>query len=76
MENIKNFEESMIDLEKIANELENGNLDLENLVSKFEQGMKISKYCNSILENAENKITMILKNEEGNIEEINFKKED
>ena len=38
-----NFEESMKELEQIAKDLENNELDLDTAVSKFEQGMKISK---------------------------------
>ena len=48
-----NFEDTMKKLENIANELEKGDLDLDTSVSKFEEGMKLSKKCNEILENAE-----------------------
>ena len=50
-----NFEDTMKKLENIANELEKGDLDLDTSVSKFEEGMKLSKKCNEILENAEKK---------------------
>ena len=46
----KNFEEQMENLEKIVAELENGNLNLDESVNKFEEGIKISKECNKILE--------------------------
>ena len=48
-----NFEEAMKQLEEIANVLENGNLSLDESVNKFEEGMKLSKKCNEILEEAE-----------------------
>ena len=51
-----NFEDTMKKLENIANELEKGDLDLDTSVSKFEEGMKLSKKCNEILENAEKRI--------------------
>lgn len=54
------FEESMKNLESIVEELENGNLNLDESVKKFEDGMKIAKKCNNILENAEKKITILL----------------
>ena len=38
-----NFEESMKKLETIVEELENGNLNLDESVQKFEDGMKIAK---------------------------------
>lgn len=66
-----NFEESMKKLEEIATELENGNLSLDESVTKFEEGMKLSKECNEIIEKAEKKITVLLQ-KEGKIEEDNF----
>ena len=69
------FEEAMQELESIANELENGNLSLEDSVSKFEEGMNISKKCNEIIENAEKKITILLQ-KDGKLEEENFEAEE
>lgn len=60
------FEDALENLEKIANELENGNLSLDEAVSKFEEGMELSKKCNEMLENAEKKITILTKNGEEN----------
>ena len=71
----KSFEEQMESLEKIVAELENGNLNLDESVNKFEEGLKISKECNKILEEAEKKIT-ILVNENGEIKEENFETEE
>lgn len=73
-ENNGNFEESMKMLENIVIELENGNLNLDESVNKFEEGMKISKQCNKILEEAEKKITILLEND-GELEEENFEVE-
>ena len=66
-----NFEDAMKSLEKIANELENGELSLEQSVDKFEEGIKISKKCNEILEKAEKKISILIKNGD-EIKEENF----
>jgi len=66
-----NFEEAVKQLEEIAKELEKGDLDLDTSVSKFEEGMKLSKQCNELLENAEKRITILLKDGE-NIKEENF----
>ena len=65
------FEEAMQKLENIANDLEKGDLSLEESVAKFEEGMKLSKQCNDIIEKAEKKITILLQ-KDGNIEEENF----
>lgn len=60
MENMS-FEDIMKKLELIANELEKGNLNLDESVKKFEEGIKLSKMCNEILEKAEKKITMLIR---------------
>lgn len=67
----KSFEEQMEDLEKIVGELEKGDLNLDDSVAKFEEGIKISKECNKILEEAEKKIT-ILVNQDGEMKEEIF----
>ena len=59
-----NFEESMKRLEEIADELENDELTLEDSVKKFEEGMKISKKCKELLEDAEKKITVLVGDKE------------
>lgn len=66
-----NFEDNMEKLEKIVTELEKGELNLDDSISKFEEGIKISKECNKILEEAEKKITILLE-KDGNVEEENF----
>ena len=71
MEKENNFEDSMKNLEQIATELENGNLSLDESVKKFEEGMKLAKQCNDILEQAEKKITILLE-KNGELEVQNF----
>lgn len=65
------FEEQIKLLEQIVSELEKGDLNLEESVSKFEEGMKISKTCNDMLEKAEKKITILL-NQNGEMVEEKF----
>ncbi len=74
MEKNKNFEEQMAELEKIVTELEKGDLSLDESVAKFEEGIKLSKECNEVLEEAEKKIT-ILVNQDGEVKEENFNTE-
>ena len=66
-----NFEEAMKRLEEIAQELEKGDLDLDQSVKKFEEGMALSKKCNEILQEAEKRITILIQ-EDGEIKEENF----
>ena len=60
----KSFEERMCNLETIKRELEKDDLSLDEAVQKFEDGMKISRECREILDNAEKKITILLEGEE------------
>ena len=75
MKENKNFEDMMKDLEQIAKDLENGELSLDESVKKFEEGMEISKSCSKILEDAEKKITILIKDSNGNVIEANFSAE-
>ncbi len=70
-----NFEKSIEEIEKIAEELESGKLNLDESIKKFEEGMNLSKKCSEYLENAEKKITMII-NDGDSIKEENFVQED
>jgi len=66
-----NFEEAMKKLEMIAQELEKGELDLDQSVQKFEEGMALAKKCNEVLEKAEKRITILIQ-EDGELKEENF----
>ncbi len=65
------FEELIEKLEDITNKLEKEQLSLDESVKLFEEGMKISKECNSKLEDAEKKITILI-NKNDEITEENF----
>lgn len=67
-----NFEEAMKKLEEIANQLERNDLELDESVKIFEEGMNLSKKCSEILENAEKKITILLNDGKDNFTEENF----
>ena len=69
MEKEANFEDTIKLLEVIANELEKGDLNLDESVAKFEQGMKLSKTCSEILENAEKRISILIKKDDEVVEE-------
>ncbi len=58
------FEENIENLEKIVAQLEKGDLNLDDSISKFEEGMNISKECSKILNDAEKKITILLKKDD------------
>ncbi|MCA2004749.1 MAG: exodeoxyribonuclease VII small subunit [Ignavibacterium sp.] len=57
----KSFEEKLKRLEQISELLESGDVQLEESINLFEEGIKLSKECLLILENAELKITKLKK---------------
>ena len=65
------FEDSLKELETIALELESGKLSLDESIAKFEKGMKLAKECTEMLDNAERKINILVKSEDG-VEEVPF----
>lgn len=65
----KNFEESLLELEQIVKELENGNVPLDDAITKFNEAMKIAKICNDKLTKAEESVNKIL-NKDGTLEDF------
>ncbi len=65
------FEEAFKRLEVIVGNLESGDLSLEESMKLFEEGIGLTKACKSRLEDAEQKIQLLLKNSDGklNLEE-------
>jgi exodeoxyribonuclease VII small subunit len=68
----KTFEQSLKQLEQIVEELESTDLPLEKALKKFEEGVKLSKSCTSTLDEIEQKITILLKDQTGEIDEQPF----
>ncbi|EGD48576.1 exodeoxyribonuclease VII, small subunit [Ruminiclostridium papyrosolvens DSM 2782] len=68
----KSFEEAIAELEQIVVKLEKGEATLEESINSFQQGIELSRYCAAKLDEAEKKITMLIQNEEGNLEEKDF----
>lgn len=59
-------------LEKIVSELESGDLSLEESIKKFEEGMKLSRMCSQTLDETEKKIIMLVKGDQGTVNEVPF----
>ena len=61
----KSFEDALEKLEQITSELEDGDLSLEKSLKKFNEGVKLAEYCNIKLEDAQQKVNLLLnKNDE------------
>jgi len=61
--NSKSIEARLIELEAILEELESGELELDQALKRFEQGVKLSRECQKTLEDAEMKIKILMDNE-------------
>jgi len=67
-----NFEETMKELEQVVQKLENGELNLDDSIKEFEKGMELSKSASKYLEYAEKKITILVKDKDGELIEEEF----
>ena len=61
----KKFEEAMERLEQIVETLESGDLVLDESLKIFEEGMGLVNFCTKKLEEAEQKVTILIKESEG-----------
>lgn len=59
------LEKALSDLEAIVEELESGDLPLEKAMKKFEDGIKLTRGCQSALKEAEQKVEVLLKSAGG-----------
>lgn len=73
----KDFEKSLERLEEIVAKLEKGDLTLEESLKLFEEGTKLSKYCGEQLNQAQRKVEILVKKDEGQeMEEVPFQPEE
>ncbi len=57
---MKSFEEQLTELEQVVEQLEHGELSLEDSVTLFERGVKLSDACKAQLANAESRIQVLV----------------
>ena len=67
----KTFESALARLEEITQELEDGELSLENSLKKFNEGIKLAGYCSDQLSQAQKKVELLIE-KDGNLETIPF----
>lgn len=63
------FEEALKRLEETVHALESGAVPLDESLKLFEEGVALVKFCNSKLDYAEQKVRILLRDEEGNMKE-------
>ncbi|MFQ5790439.1 MAG: exodeoxyribonuclease VII small subunit [Acidobacteriota bacterium] len=61
----KDFETALKKLEEIVKELEEGDLTLEKSLERYEEGVRLARFCNAKLDEAEKRIAVLQKDEDG-----------
>ncbi len=64
----KKFEVALEELEQVVEQLESGDLSLEDSLAAFERGVGLVKYCNQKLSEVEKKVEFLLKDKEGRLQ--------
>ena len=70
------FEEQLARLEKIVEELEAGDLTLDDSLARYEEGVKALKKCYEILRDAEKRVEVLLKSDDGELKTAPFEPEE
>ncbi len=68
----KSFEALMAELEQIVEQLEGGEISLEDSVALFEKGVSLTRQCAKILDDAQQKVTMLVRTPSGEVQEEQF----
>ena len=59
-----NFEKALENLEELVEAMEEGELSLEESLKAFEQGIKLTRECQAALDNAEQKVQLLVKDDD------------
>lgn len=68
----RSFEAALKRLEELVSEMERGDLSLDSMLKKFEEGMRLAQLCSKKLEEAEKKIEILIKRAHGTFETRDF----
>ena len=70
-----NFEKALEKLEKIVEDLEAGDLSLDNSLKKYEEGVTLARMCQQKLDKAKEKIETLVKKDDGTFKKESFDEE-
>lgn len=70
-----NFEASLQQLEQLVQQMEQGNLSLEESMQAFEKGVALTRQCQQALDAAEQKVQVLMQDSEGRLQEQPFQQE-
>lgn len=68
----QSFDNALKHLEEIVEQLESGQLGLEESLARFEEGVKISIFCQEELRKSDGKISLLVKKLNGDMELLDF----
>ena len=69
------YEEAIVELENILEELELGDCTLAQSLEKYKKGILLHRHCNEILSQADGEVKVLLENEKDILDEIDFLRE-
>jgi len=69
------FEEALDQLEELVEDMENGDLTLEESLKAFEQGIKLTRECQTALSQAEQKVQLLIE-ENGKLKSVDITNSD
>lgn len=64
----RKFESALEELEGVIEQLESGNLSLEDSLAAFEKGVGLVKYCNEKLSEVEKRVELLIRDKEGRLQ--------
>ncbi|MFT7178807.1 MAG: exodeoxyribonuclease VII small subunit [Oceanospirillaceae bacterium] len=70
-----NFEDSLAELETLVQQMEQGDLTLEDSLAAFERGISLTRGCQTALAQAEQKVNVLMQDAQGRVIEQPFNKE-
>lgn len=70
------FEAALLSLEDEVRRLDSGNLSLDEALVSFEEAVKLVKLCNKKIEEAEQKVKMLIEAEDGSVSDVPFNTKD
>jgi exodeoxyribonuclease VII small subunit len=73
--NAFNFEDSLAELETLVQQMEQGDLTLEDSLAAFERGISLTRGCQTALAQAEQKVNILMQDAQGRVIEQPFSKE-
>lgn len=66
------FEEALKRLEEIVARMEGGDLNLDESLKSFEEGVKLTRFCEKKLDEAEKKVEILMKDKGGRLTAVPF----